>query len=143
MDAEPGPARLQIAAGDDAAAVVPLVKRRRSARVELVAVADEDERPVRMDAMGEGDDTHAAHIGAARALAKCVTDRFMLYYMNKSPHCRGKQRMIAFHNISEGGDEHDRSCQTAVAHVGGGERVAALESLRSEGRRVGQEGGST
>src|SRR3546814_14759016 len=34
MDAEPGPARLQIAAGDDAAAVVPLVKRRRSARVE-------------------------------------------------------------------------------------------------------------
>src|SRR3546814_6651020 len=79
MDAEPGPARLQIAAGDDAAAVVPLVKRRRSARVGLVAVADEDERPVRMDAMGEGDDTHAAHIGAARALAKCVTDRFMLY----------------------------------------------------------------
>src|SRR3546814_20361643 len=66
MDAEPGPARLQIAAGDDAAAVVPLVKRRRSARVELVAVADEDERPVRMDAMGEGDDTHAAHLGAER-----------------------------------------------------------------------------
>src|SRR3546814_19492722 len=121
----PGPARLQIAAGDDAAAVVPLVKRRRSARVELVAVADEDERPVRMDAMGEGDDTHAAHIGAARALAKCVTDRFMLYYMNKSQHCRGQQRMIAFHNISEGGDEHDRSYQKAV---------------RAEERRVGREG---
>src|SRR3546814_6496314 len=53
----------------------------------------------------------------------------MLYYMNKSPHCRGKQRMIAFHNLSEGGDEHDRSCQNAVAPVGGGDRVAALERL--------------
>src|SRR3546814_20401300 len=53
----------------------------------------------------------------------------MPYYMNKSPHCRGKQRMIAFHNLSEGGDEHDRSCQNAVAPVGGGDRVAALERL--------------
>src|SRR3546814_4250010 len=29
----------------------------------------------------------------------------------------------------EGGDEHDRSCQNAVAPVGGGDRVAALERL--------------
>src|SRR3546814_20177156 len=78
---------------------------------------------------GSSDVCSSDLIGAARALAKCVTDRFMLYYMNKSPHCRGKQRMIAFHNLSEGGDEHDRSCQNAVAPVGGGDRVAALEGL--------------
>src|SRR3546814_11036459 len=107
MDAVPGPAHLQIAPGDEAAAVFPLVQRCGGARVKLVAVADKDERPVGVDAMGEGDDTHAAHIGVARVLAKCVTDRFMLYYMNKSPHCRGKQRMIALHNLSEGGDEHE------------------------------------
>src|SRR3546814_1709654 len=75
MDAEPGPARLQIAPGDEAAAVVPLVQRCGGARVKLVAVADKDERPVGVDAMGEGDDTHAAHIGVARVVAKCVTDR--------------------------------------------------------------------
>ena len=60
MDPEPCPAGMQVAAGDDPAAVVPFGERRGGARVKLVAVADEDEGPVGMGLVSKGDDAHAS-----------------------------------------------------------------------------------
>jgi hypothetical protein len=59
VDAEPRAARLEIAPRDNATAVVPRMERRGGACMKLVAIADEDDRPVGMDAVGKGDDAHA------------------------------------------------------------------------------------
>ena len=58
VQSDPGAAGLQVAPGDHPA-VRPSRQGCSWAGMEFVAVADQDEPPMRVDAMGECDDTHA------------------------------------------------------------------------------------
>src|SRR5690606_10984239 len=70
MRTKPGSARLEVTSRNDAAAILPWSERGARTRVKFVAIADEDQGPVRMDPPGEGNDAYRAPIARRPALAK-------------------------------------------------------------------------